>query len=165
MSTAGTTRKGVTMEAAGVAAWVERYVRAWNSNDPDEIGGLFTQAAEYRHTPFAEPWQGRDEIVRQWLARRDAPAANSHIGHVPRIAAAIHNPPARNHHVILRGPLSLRLRLGRGPTDAHRHCQHRCDHQNLFHNFPSRHPLRCFPGAILFPLTIARKLSAPSVPL
>jgi hypothetical protein len=52
---------------------VERYVRAWNSNDPDEIGSLFTQAAEYRHTPFAEPWQGRDEIVRQWLARRDEP--------------------------------------------------------------------------------------------
>lgn len=45
-----------------VRAWVEGYVRAWNSNDPTAIGDLFTEDAVY----FTEPWRGRDEIVRRW---------------------------------------------------------------------------------------------------
>ena len=55
------------------AAWVERYVGAWRSNDPDEIGGLFSEDASYSHTAYAEPWRGRDEIVAEWLARKDEP--------------------------------------------------------------------------------------------
>jgi ketosteroid isomerase-like protein len=57
------------------AAWVERYIGAWNSNDPDEIGALFADDAAYSPTSYAKPWQGRDEIVAQWLARKDEPGA------------------------------------------------------------------------------------------
>jgi uncharacterized protein (TIGR02246 family) len=56
-----------------VEAWVDRYVRAWTSNDPEDIEGLFTDEARYFTEPSAKPWVGRDTIVRSWLERRDEP--------------------------------------------------------------------------------------------
>jgi len=56
-----------------VTAWVQNYRRAWESNDPEHIGGLFADDAAYFTEPFAQPWLGRDEIVVQWLRRRDEP--------------------------------------------------------------------------------------------
>lgn len=53
--------------------WVEGYVRAWSSNDPTEIGDLFTPGATYRTEPYAEPWRGRQAIVDGWLAHKDEP--------------------------------------------------------------------------------------------
>ena len=53
--------------------WVDAYVAAWNSNDPSAIGELFTPDARYMTEPFAEPWEGREEIVRKWLERKDEP--------------------------------------------------------------------------------------------
>jgi uncharacterized protein (TIGR02246 family) len=53
--------------------WVDAYVRAWNSNDPAAIGALFSQDAAYHTEPYSAPWRGRDEIVRQWLDRKDEP--------------------------------------------------------------------------------------------
>jgi uncharacterized protein (TIGR02246 family) len=53
--------------------WIAGYLRAWESNDPAEIGALFTDDALYFTEPGAEPWRGRDGIVEGWLARRDEP--------------------------------------------------------------------------------------------
>jgi uncharacterized protein (TIGR02246 family) len=58
-----------------VEAWVEGYLRAWKSNDPQEIAQLFTEDAAYFTGPFAEPWQGRQAIVQNWLARKDEPGS------------------------------------------------------------------------------------------
>jgi len=52
---------------------MEQYIVAWNSNDPEEIGALFTDDALYYTEPFAAPWRGRTEIIEQWLARKDEP--------------------------------------------------------------------------------------------
>jgi SnoaL-like protein len=54
-------------------AWIEAYELAWTSNDPAEIGALFTEDARYFTAPYREPWTGRDEIVTEWLARKDEP--------------------------------------------------------------------------------------------
>lgn len=54
-------------------AWIDGYVRAWESNDPVDIGNLFTDDALYYTAPFREPWRGRDQIVQGWLDRRDEP--------------------------------------------------------------------------------------------
>jgi uncharacterized protein (TIGR02246 family) len=54
-------------------AWVQRYIGAWNSNHPDEIADLFTPDAVYLPTPYTPGWRGGDEIVRQWLDRKDEP--------------------------------------------------------------------------------------------
>jgi ketosteroid isomerase-like protein len=58
-----------------VTAWIESYQRAWASNDPAEIGDLFAEDAAYFPEPWATPWRGRDDIVAQWLARRDDPGS------------------------------------------------------------------------------------------
>jgi len=42
-----------------VEAWMLGYVRAWASNDPEEIGNLFTEDANYFTAPGRAPWSGR----------------------------------------------------------------------------------------------------------
>ena len=61
------------MDTGGVERWVERYLHAWASNDPADIGGLFTEDARYYTAPYRTPWSGRDEIVRGWLERAAEP--------------------------------------------------------------------------------------------
>ena len=53
--------------------WVRRYIRAWNSNDPGDIGALFGDDARYFTKPHDGPWVGRDEIVAGWLDHKDEP--------------------------------------------------------------------------------------------
>jgi hypothetical protein len=59
------------MERGAVDHWVERYVRAWETNASDDIGDLFTEEATYYTAPYREPWRGRDGIVAAWLDRKD----------------------------------------------------------------------------------------------
>jgi hypothetical protein len=65
------------MDTSVVTAWVDAYVRAWNSNDPADIGRLFTDDALYYTGPFDAPWEGRDTIIQKWLRRQDAPGTTS----------------------------------------------------------------------------------------
>ena len=50
------------MDEYAVRDWVDRYVRAWESNDPDEIAALFTEDARYYTAPAPGPVDrpGRD---------------------------------------------------------------------------------------------------------
>jgi len=61
------------MERTALEDWVARYVRAWESNDPDDIRGLFTEDGRYYTAPHREPWTGQDAIVEGWLGRKDEP--------------------------------------------------------------------------------------------
>jgi hypothetical protein len=54
-------------------SWVERYVRAWNTNEPGDIEELFAEKGSYLTEPYASPWVGSDEIARQWIDRKDEP--------------------------------------------------------------------------------------------
>ena len=65
------------VELTSVRAWVDGYVRAWDSNDRADIEALFTEDALYYTEPYAEPWRGHAEIVAGWLAHRDAPGDTS----------------------------------------------------------------------------------------
>ena len=47
---------------------MEAYRAAWISNVPNQVAALFTEDAIYSVSPFTEPWIGRDEIVRRWVA-------------------------------------------------------------------------------------------------
>jgi hypothetical protein len=55
-----------------VAAWLDAYVKAWKSYNPEEIAVLFSEDAEYQYGPYHEPLMGRDAIVQSWLENRDA---------------------------------------------------------------------------------------------
>jgi uncharacterized protein (TIGR02246 family) len=48
--------------------WLERYFRAWVTNDPEKVAGLFTEDAVYWVDPFEEPRRGRETIVHRWVS-------------------------------------------------------------------------------------------------
>jgi hypothetical protein len=54
--------------------WLKSYVKAWKSNDANQIGDLFTKNALYSTGPFDEPWIGRQAIIDGWLALGDQPS-------------------------------------------------------------------------------------------
>lgn len=61
--------------------WLDRYVAAWQSYDPDDVAGLFSEAVAYRYHPFDQPVVGREAVTASWLGEdpsggastRDAP--------------------------------------------------------------------------------------------
>jgi ketosteroid isomerase-like protein len=61
------------VDAPTLERWVEGYLAAWSSNDPQDIGRLFTDDARYNTAPHREPWKGRQGIVEGWIDRKDEP--------------------------------------------------------------------------------------------
>jgi nuclear transport factor 2 (NTF2) superfamily protein len=61
-----------------VLAWVAAHDAAWRSNDPDTIGGLFSQDGVYHLGPWEGPWRGytgpivgRQAIADAWATAFD----------------------------------------------------------------------------------------------
>jgi ketosteroid isomerase-like protein len=63
------------MTHAQVQAWLDAYIAAWRSYDPDAIGDLFSVDVSYAYEPYAEPRRGRDAIVADWIGDRDEPGS------------------------------------------------------------------------------------------
>jgi ketosteroid isomerase-like protein len=55
------------MDRQAFQGWLDRYVEAWKSYDPQQIGDLFSEDATYRFHPQDEPERGRPNIVAAWL--------------------------------------------------------------------------------------------------
>jgi ketosteroid isomerase-like protein len=61
--------------------WLNRYVAAWLSYEPDDISALFSEDVSYRYHPSDNPTVGREAVVASWLgvdanegaSTRDAP--------------------------------------------------------------------------------------------
>lgn len=60
-------KKAAAVTHESVSAWLARYMRAWETYDPELVGDLFTEDAEYRWHPWDEPEVGREAIVTAWL--------------------------------------------------------------------------------------------------
>lgn len=59
-----------------VQRWLDRYVDAWRTYDPDAIGDLFAEGASYRYHPYDEDAVvGRAAIVADWRESPDAPGS------------------------------------------------------------------------------------------
>lgn len=56
-----------------VQRWLDHYVAAWRSYDPDQIADLFSRDATYAYQPWAEPLRGSSAIVADWLKEPDEP--------------------------------------------------------------------------------------------
>lgn len=58
------------MNRESLQVWLDKYVEAWRTYDPAQIGDLFSEDALYFYSPFDEqnPKQGREAIVADWLA-------------------------------------------------------------------------------------------------
>ncbi len=63
----------MTLDRAAFQEWLDRYVEAWKSYDPQAIGDLFSEDAEYRYHPQDDPEKGRATIVAAWLDEPDEP--------------------------------------------------------------------------------------------
>src|SRR5688500_12284173 len=61
------------MDEATVRTWVDGYVKAWGTNDPEDITALFSEGARYYTAPHREPWNGQANIVAGWLERKEQP--------------------------------------------------------------------------------------------
>ena len=59
-------RDGVDHDRA--QAWLDRYVAAWKSYDPNDIGALFSVDVRYRYYPSADWVVGRGAVIASWLA-------------------------------------------------------------------------------------------------
>ena len=51
------------MDREQVQDWLDRYVEAWRTNDPEQIGALFSDDAVYRYRPYG----GERHVVRGQL--------------------------------------------------------------------------------------------------
>ena len=65
------------MTREDVDAWLQRYIKAWQSYDADEIAALFTDDVEYRYHPWDEPVVGAQTIAKSWVEddRKDEPGS------------------------------------------------------------------------------------------
>ena len=61
------------MDEGRLQAWLDAYVRAWETYDPLQIAELFSEDAAYYADPFDEGIRGRQAIVDEWLAEPDEP--------------------------------------------------------------------------------------------
>jgi ketosteroid isomerase-like protein len=58
------------MDHATLQEWLDRYVEAWKSYDPDQVASLFAEDATYRYHPYDEGddvLNGRAAIVADWI--------------------------------------------------------------------------------------------------
>jgi hypothetical protein len=63
------------MTTDDVQRWLDRYVQAWRTYQPESIAALFTENATYAYQPWAEPLRGRKAIVADWLDDPDSPGS------------------------------------------------------------------------------------------
>jgi ketosteroid isomerase-like protein len=54
-----------------VQRWLDAYVDAWRTYDPDAIGALFSEDVSYRYQPYGDPTNGREALVAEWLESPD----------------------------------------------------------------------------------------------
>jgi ketosteroid isomerase-like protein len=64
------------MERANVDRWLNDYITAWKTYDPERIGALFSEDVEYRYRPADDPVIGREAVVEAWLGESDNPDAS-----------------------------------------------------------------------------------------
>jgi len=67
----------VHVDKSEVDRWLRAYVDAWKSYDRDQIGELFAEDVKYRYHPYDDPVDGRDAVVRSWLAEAEYAGAST----------------------------------------------------------------------------------------
>jgi hypothetical protein len=65
------------MNEAEVDRWLDSYVKAWKTYDPNLIGSLFADDVRYRFHPYDDPVVGRHAVVSAWVGESDAPGVSA----------------------------------------------------------------------------------------
>ena len=89
--------------------WLDRYVHAWITYDPDDISSLFSEDITYRYHPYDDPIVGRDAVVASWLGESQTDGASTR--DAPGTYSAQYAPVAVDHDVVVAtGTSSYRSR-------------------------------------------------------
>ena len=68
----------MSIDTQSVQRWLDAYSHAWQTYDPNEIGALFSEDAEYLYHPWDtgdDVVRGREAIIANWLENRDKAGA------------------------------------------------------------------------------------------
>ena len=65
------------MDQNSAQAWLDRYVLAWESYDPDDVLALFSEDVAYRYHPYDDPIVGGPAVVESWLGEDATGTASS----------------------------------------------------------------------------------------
>ena len=65
------------MDHGTAQGWLDRYLEAWRTYDPDQIGDLFADDVAYRYHPYDEPVVGRAAVVESWLGESGEEGAST----------------------------------------------------------------------------------------
>lgn len=106
---------GFLMDHVGAQDWLDRYVAAWMSYDPDDIGSLFSQDVAYRYHPHDDPILGREAVVASWLGESDSDDASSRDD--PGTFEASYSPVAVDGDVVVATGTSTYRKVPGGPVD------------------------------------------------
>ncbi len=98
------------MDIADLEDWMAGYQAAWETNDPRDIGRLFSEDGLYYTAPHRAPWRGRDQIIKGWIGRKDEPGTYDFryelVGVYERVGVVRgwtryfdHDPPKEYHHL------------------------------------------------------------------
>lgn len=103
---------GVDWETA--QDWLDRYVDAWMSYDPDDISGLFSEDVAYRYHPYDKPIVGLDAVVASWLGETASGEASDR--DTPGTYEAEYSPVAVDGDTVVATGTSRYRELAGGPV-------------------------------------------------
>lgn len=103
------------MDHAAAQEWLDRYVAAWLSYDPEAIAGLFTEDVVYRYHPTGAPVVGREAVVAAWLG--DPDSADASTRDEPGTYEATYSPVAVDGDVVVATGSSTYFERPGGPVD------------------------------------------------
>jgi ketosteroid isomerase-like protein len=87
------------VDRASAQDWLDRYVSAWRSYDPDEIAALFAEDVAYRYHPSDEPITGRAAVAAAW--RGESAPSNASTRDAPGTYDASYAPVAIDGEVVV----------------------------------------------------------------
>jgi hypothetical protein len=109
------------MDHAAAQDWLDRYVAAWLSYEPEAIGALFSADVAYRYHPYDDPIMGREAVVASWLGESDAEGASSR--DEPGTYEAAYSPVAVDDNVVVATGTSTYRESPDGPvTKVYENC-------------------------------------------
>jgi len=103
------------MDHAAAQGWLDRYVAAWESYEPDAIVDLFSEDVVYRYHPYDEPIVGRDAVVASWLGEGESDDASTR--DEPGTYEASYSPIAVDGDVVVAAGTSTYLDSPGGSVD------------------------------------------------
>jgi hypothetical protein len=133
MTARPTAAYGGSMDRTTAQRWLDSYVAAWLSYEPEAIGALFSDDVEYRYHPSDEPIVGRAAVIASWLGESEAEGASTR--DAPGTYEAAYAPIAVDDDVVVATGTSTYREAPDGPVakiydncfvirfDAHGRCR------------------------------------------